>query len=406
MLDALRESLARWTWQEADSPGPDRLHDAGQQIGLAAAAAPLDRDQLEFTLAVADQMAKHLMSIRDRERLQRGKFRVESQNVELRQQLEAETALIGNSPALQAVRRAVARVAPTDATVLIRGESGVGKDLVARAIVAASRRPDQPFVKVNCAALPAELLESELFGHERGAFTGAYQRKPGRFEVARHGTLFLDEIGELPLALQTRLLRALDKKQIRRLGAAASATIDVDVRVIAATHRNLDREVEDGRFRLDPYHRLAVFPIRVPPLRERASDVEMLARHFVRALGGDETILTRDVLARLAAHRWPGNVRELRNTVERLLILARGAEVAANDVERLVAGAEAAAGLTAELLAAPRFADFKERAERAFLLGKLREHDWNVSETARSVEMPRSNLYKKIERYGLVREAS
>jgi two-component system, NtrC family, nitrogen regulation response regulator NtrX len=285
--------------------------------------------------------------------------------------------------------------------------TGPGKELVARAIHRLSGRAEQPFVEVNCAAIPAELIESELFGHMKGSFTGAHADRAGKFEQANGGTLFLDEIGDMSLAAQAKVLRALQEGIITRVGG--EKPIRVDVRVIAATNKSVEEEIGAGRFREDLYHRLNVVPIHVPPLRERRDDVPMLVHHFARKAVEEQRLPMRDfdpdALDALSRLDWSGNVRELRNTVERLLILGRGGDITRADVERLVGpGSQSGDGLSADLLGADTFADFKERAERAFILAKLRENDWNVSETARRIDMPRSNLYKKIERYGLVRE--
>jgi len=263
-------------------------------------------------------------------------------------------------------------------------------------------------VEVNCAAIPGELIESELFGHMKGSFTGAIADRPGKFEQANHGTLFLDEIGDMSMAAQAKVLRVLQDNVITRIGGAKA--VSVDVRVIAATNKNIESEIAAGRFREDLYYRLNVVPIHVPPLREHREDIPDLVNHFVSVLSEREGINPREVgasaMERMMSLDWPGNVRELRNTVERMLILATGSELSAKDVDRL-AGARVAddTGL-ASLTACKTFEEFKEAAERAYLLGKLREFDWNVSETARAVEMPRSNLYKKIERYALTREHS
>jgi transcriptional regulator with PAS, ATPase and Fis domain len=226
---------------------------------------------------------------------------------------------LGAAPCLGPVYDRVQRVAPTDSTVLLEGESGTGKELLAEAIHDGSQRASGPFVVLDCGAMPDTLIEARLFGHERGAFTGAERAQPGAFEAAAGGTVFLDEVGELPPSVQTRLLRVVDRRQVCRLGS--QKTIDVDVRVIAATHRNLEREVEESRFRLDLFHRLAVVLIRLPPLRERPEDIEPLAREFLRLYGGADGLLTNEVLTRMREHRWPGNARELRNHVERLVVL-------------------------------------------------------------------------------------
>lgn len=331
---------------------------------------------------------------------------LETENARLRGEVESHHEIVGKSFPIRALVDRIEKVAPTDARVLITGENGTGKELVARAIHRLSTRQDEPFIEVNCAAIPSELIESELFGHVKGSFTGAHTDRSGKFEQANHGTLFLDEIGDMSLAAQAKVLRALQEGLITRVGG--DRAIRVDVRVIAATNKGLEREIEAGRFREDLFFRLNVVPIHVPPLRERREDIPMLVRHFaenaIREQRLPQRSFSNDAVDRLSRMEWPGNVRELRNTVERLLILSRGAEVSAADVDRLVGGGAVSSAAAGELLDAKTFAEFKERAERAYILAKLREHDWNVSETARAVDMPRSNLYKKIERYNLVRE--
>jgi two-component system nitrogen regulation response regulator NtrX len=324
----------------------------------------------------------------------------------LRSQVESRHEIVGSSFQIRQVLERTEKVGDTEARVLITGENGTGKELVARAIHRLSSRSEGPFVEVNCAAIPSELIESELFGHIKGSFTGAVADRAGKFEQAHGGTLFLDEIGDMSLAAQAKVLRALEQGVVTRVGS--SKAIQVNVRVVAATNKDLETEIKEGRFREDLYYRLNVVPIDIPPLRERREDIPMLVRHFVDLLEETDRVTPREIspaaLDRMQALDWPGNVRELRNTVERLLILSSGSVIQSQDVDLLVSGGEAGGGLGSELLQAESFADFKERAERAFLLQKLREHDWNVSETARSIDMPRSNLYKKIERYGLVRE--
>ncbi|TVR54505.1 MAG: sigma-54-dependent Fis family transcriptional regulator [Gemmatimonadales bacterium] len=330
-----------------------------------------------------------------------------SQSVEaLRSEVESRHEIVGESFQLRQVLERLERVAPTDARVLITGENGTGKELVARALHRLSRRRDQPFVEVNCAAIPSELIESELFGHMKGSFTGAVQDRPGKFEQADGGTLFLDEIGDMSTAAQAKVLRALEEGKVTRVGGQKPRA--VDVRVVAATNKDLEEEIQEGRFRDDLFYRLNVVPIHVPPLRERREDIPLLVAHFTRMMAQKEGLpqreFTPEAVARMKELDWPGNVRELRNTVERLLILSPGDKVTLADVERLVGGGQAGAGIGPELLRAGSFAEFKDQAERAFLLQKLRENDWNVSETARTLEMPRSNLYKKIEKFGLQRE--
>ena len=316
--------------------------------------------------------------------------------------------IVGESGAMRALTDKIKKVGTTPARVLITGENGTGKELVARALHKNSPRAKKTFVEVNCAAIPGELIESELFGHMKGSFTGATQDRAGKFEQANNGTLFLDEIGDMSLAAQAKVLRVLQDNVITRIGSAKP--ISVDVRVITATNKNLEAEIAAGRFREDLYYRLNVVPIHVPPLREHREDIPALVDYFIAVLSAREGITPRKMsegaLERLKSLDWPGNVRELRNTVERLLILASGPEISAKDVDRL-AGARTAddTGL-GNLTQCKTFEEFKDAAERAYLLGKLREFDWNVSETARAVEMPRSNLYKKIERYALTREHS
>ena len=330
-----------------------------------------------------------------------------SQSVEaLRSEVESRHEIVGDSFQLRQVLERLERVAPTDARVLITGENGTGKELVARALHRLSRRRDKPFVEVNCAAIPSELIESELFGHMKGSFTGAVQDRPGKFEQADGGTLFLDEIGDMSTAAQAKVLRALEEGKVTRVGGQKPRA--VDVRVVAATNKDLEEEIQEGRFRDDLFYRLNVVPIHVPPLRERREDIPLLVAHFTRMMAQKEGLpqreFTPEAVARMKELDWPGNVRELRNTVERLLILSPGDKVTLADVERLVGGGQAGAGIGPELLRVASFAEFKDQAERAFLLQKLRENDWNVSETARTLEMPRSNLYKKIEKFGLQRE--
>ena len=326
-----------------------------------------------------------------------------SENQLLKATVGERYAIVGNGPAIRELLQRIEKVAPTNARVLIVGENGSGKELVARAIHAASPRAAKPFVEVNCAAIPSELIESELFGHMKGSFTGAFADRPGKFEQADEGTLFLDEVGDMSAATQSKVLRALQEGVVTRIGAAKS--IKVDVRVIAATNKALEDEITAGRFREDLYYRLNVVPIQVPPLRERRADIPLLVDHFktelARTLGAGPKRFGADAVQALSSRDWPGNVRELRNAVERLLILAPGETVTAGDVATLVGGPSESPMVP--LLQASTFEAFKEEAERAFLVAKLAENGWNVSETARKLDMPRSNLYKKIERYGLQR---
>jgi transcriptional regulator with GAF, ATPase, and Fis domain len=289
----------------------------------------LDEEALEWLRVFADYAAVSIANARAFEEIDHLQARLEEENLYLREEVTAALGVgdfIGEGPGLQKVLRQVQLVAPTDAAVLITGESGTGKELVARAIHDRSERKGRPLIKVNCSAIPDALFESEFFGHVKGAFTGALSSRTGRFELADHGTLFLDEIGELPLAMQAKLLRVLQERELERVGD--TRTRSVDVRIIAATNRDLKREVEAGRFRQDLFYRLSVFPIEIPPLRERREDIPKLALHFVKKtaqrLKRPTPRVTQAALSQLAAHHWPGNVRELQNVVERAVILWQG----------------------------------------------------------------------------------
>ncbi|MBU6364952.1 MAG: sigma-54 dependent transcriptional regulator [Gemmatimonadetes bacterium] len=328
------------------------------------------------------------------------------ENARLREAIGARYAIVGGSPGIQALQDRIRRVAATNARVLITGENGTGKELVARAIHRGSLRADGPFVEVNCAAIPGELIESELFGHVRGSFTGAVADRRGKFEQAHGGTLFLDEVGDMAPAAQAKVLRVLQDGVLTPIGG--DRTVQVDVRVLAATNKDLPAEIAAGRFREDLYYRLNVVPLVVPPLRERREDIPALVEHFLHQGAARDGLprraITPGAVQALATRDWPGNVRELRNTVERLLILASGVAVEAEDVARLAAGPPGEPVGLDMLLACATFEEFRQAAERAFLQAKLRAHDWNVAETARALDMPRSNLYKKLERYALMRE--
>jgi transcriptional regulator with GAF, ATPase, and Fis domain len=289
--------------------------------------------------------------------------------------------IIGNSPPIRSVLTSVRQVAPTPATVLISGETGTGKELVARAIHQGSQRSGKPFIRVNCAAIPAALCESEFFGHERGAFTGAATRRTGRFELANGGTIFLDEVAELPLELQPKLLRVLQEGEYEPVGS--SQTRKVDVRVIAATNRNLFAEVEAGRFREVLYYRLHVFPITVPPLRERGADVELLAQDFLQRnctrMGKPSLELTADCLRRLRSYHWPGNVRELENVIERAVIIARDARLSLRDVLPLRHVQPAPDLASSSTVPVARTKNELREMERETLIRALEESNWRVA---------------------------
>jgi two-component system nitrogen regulation response regulator NtrX len=331
--------------------------------------------------------------------------RLVDENRTLRRAAESRHQMVGESPALRQVWEAVKRAAPTNATVLLLGESGVGKELVARSIHRNSLRSRDRFVQVNCAAIPEELIESELFGHEKGSFTGATEKQIGKFEQADRGTIFLDEVGDMSAKTQAKVLRVLQEGEVERLGSAR--TIKVDVRVIAATNKDLEQEIEKGTFREDLYFRLSVVPIRVPPLRDRREDIPLLVRHFADLFSRENNRrpprFTPPAIEFLQRARWKGNVRELKNTVERLIIMTPGESIDVDDLRDVV-----------RLEPKPQTPDneknpntlreFKENAERAFLVGKLRENNWNISKTAEVIGTPRSNLYKKLEQYGIKQE--
>ncbi|HVT44876.1 MAG TPA: sigma-54 dependent transcriptional regulator [Thermoanaerobaculia bacterium] len=349
---------------------------------------PLNRDRLLLAVRNATRQ-RHL----------------EEENLEYRERVGRQYQIIGESAATSDLRSQIERAAPTKATVLIQGESGTGKELVAREIHRRSSRASMPFIQVNCAAIPEELIESELFGHEKGSFTGAVRKQTGKFVAADGGTIFLDEIGDMSLRTQAKVLRVLQEGEVEPVGSATVVT--VDVRVIAATNKDLPDEIRGGRFREDLYYRLNVIPIRTPPLRERQDDIPLLADHFARLFSEEHnyrpkqfTESARKVLREAA---WRGNVRELRNMIERLVIMVSSDTIDVTDLppeffrvpEEIISSARKLSTLQ----------EFKDEAEKAFILGKLREHGWNVSKTAEAIDTPRSNLYKKIEQYNIKRES-
>jgi two-component system nitrogen regulation response regulator NtrX len=341
--------------------------------------------------------------------------RLKSENKTYRRDADKRYQIIGDSPPLAAVRSAIQKAAPTNATVLIWGESGVGKELVARAIHRESLRRDGPFVQVNCAAIPDELIESELFGHEKGSFTGATDRQIGKFEQADKGTIFLDEIGDMSLKTQAKVLRVLQEQELERLGS--NRVIKVDVRVIAATNKNLEEEIDRHTFREDLFYRLNVVPIHVPALRERRDDIPVLVRHFADLFARDNNFhrktFTAAAMEKLKQQHWRGNIRELRNFVERLVIMSGAESIDAKDVpeggvraELLAASGGEVSPVAAEQswMQAHTLQEFKSGSERAYLVSKLRENGWNISKTAEVIDTPRSNLYKKLEQYRISQE--
>ncbi len=334
--------------------------------------------------------------------------RLERENRLLLEQLQRQYGfenLIGTGPAMRRVFETIQKVAETDLTVLVRGESGTGKELVAQALHNRSSRRKRPFVPVNCAAINAELVESELFGHEKGAFTGADARREGRFEAADGGTIFLDEIGDMSPETQAKVLRVLQERCFERVGG--TVPLQVDVRVVAATHRNLEDDVAQGRFREDLYYRLKVVEIELPPLRDRREDLPALAQRFLERvterLGRDKKRISEAAMARLARHAWPGNVLELQNTIERAAVLAAGAEITEADLNLPDAGGESASP-GSDVSGLP-FSDAKRRViesfEHSYLLRALRQHDGNISRTAEAIGMVRQSLQQKIRELGL-----
>ena len=345
-----------------------------------------------------------------RNALDRGELQV--QNRRMRQSIAEKnesdlTPIIGESEAISKIKQTIARVGPTEARVLVTGEHGTGKELVAKWVHHLSARKEGPLVEVNCAAIPGELIESELFGHEKGSFTGATKQRTGKFEQAHEGSLFLDEVGDMSLPAQAKVLRVLQENEIQRVGG--DKDIPVDVRVIAATNKDLLGQIEEKEFREDLYHRLGVILIHVPPLRERRGDIPLITRHvserLARRNGLPPKKLDESALERLKRYEWRGNVRELQNVIERVLIMSEGEAIQAGDVDRYMRPGMSASSPAENLL--DQFEDFTEardRFEKIFIERKLHQHDWNVSQTAESIGIQRSHLYNKLNKYGIERE--
>ncbi|ORJ60419.1 sigma-54-dependent transcriptional regulator [Geothermobacter hydrogeniphilus] len=328
------------------------------------------------------------------------------ENRVLKERLARDFEIIGNSTPITELKKQISIAAPTSGWVLITGENGTGKELVARAIYQHSRRNSKPFVEVNCAAIPEELIESELFGHEKGAFTGATTARKGKFDQANGGTLFLDEIGDMSLKTQAKILRILQEHKFERVGG--NRTIEVDVRVIAATNKDLEAEIEAGNFREDLYYRLNVLPFHVPPLRERRADIPQLAEHFLNFFCSKESReskrLDSEAINALSAYSWPGNVRELKNIIERLVIMVPDAVITCDHLPAAIAGGKRNGRRSATVSNITRETSFRvarEEFEKEFLLQKLEENDWNISRTAEAIEIERSNLHRKIKSFGI-----
>ena len=321
----------------------------------------------------------------------------------LRERDRKKYEITGRSPAIIELKRQIMTVAPTDAWVLISGENGTGKELVAHMIHKLSKRSHKPMVEVNCAAIPEELIESELFGHEKGAFTGASTMRKGKFDLAHEGTIFLDEIGDMSLKAQSKTLRILQEQKFERVGG--SRTIKVDVRVIAATNKNLEAEIQKGTFRDDLYFRLNVIPLRVPPLRERVEDIPELVEEFIREFCLTANVepkrFSDDALDLLKTYKWPGNVRELKNLVERMMIMTPGGNIKPQDIPPPYNESAEGRERLPKAFFSDSLKDAKREFEKAFLEAKLRQYNWNISQTAEAIGIERSNLHKKIKAYGL-----
>lgn len=348
---------------------------------------PIDREKLLITVRNAAQSSVLLR-----------------ENEEIRKTITEDFVIIGKSRTTNDILELISKVAPTDARVLITGENGTGKELVARGIHSQSLRSENAFIDVNCAAIPHDLIESELFGHERGSFTGANQQRVGKFELADKGTLFLDEIGDMSLAAQAKVLRAIEEGKVERVGG--SKKISVDVRLLAATNKNLQDEIKAGNFREDLFHRLNVIPIHVPPLRERSDDVPILIEHFTGIISGKykkkPPVFSQAALGVLQRLPWQGNIRELRNIVERIIIIVNKPVIELNDIQFLLpAGKQNVDEL---ILESNSFQEFKERAEKIYILKQLDMNNWNISKTAEMLDIQRSHLYNKMKKYGLTKE--
>ncbi len=345
---------------------------------------PIDRDKLLISVRNATEQVKLL-----------------TENIEIKKSLGFDGEILGQSKAIKSILELIEKVAPLDTRVLITGENGTGKELVARAIHRKSQRKDKPLIEVNCAAIPNELIESELFGHEKGSFTGAVSQRIGKFELANKGTIFLDEVGDMSPQAQAKVLRAIEDGKIERVGGGKK--IDVDVRIISATNKELLEEISKEHFREDLYHRLNVIPINVPPLRERKEDILILAEAFSQEITKRHKKLPvkflDDAIKLLQEMSWSGNVRELRNIIERIIIIIDKREIARSDIELLLNPGQAT--MDDIIDESNSFQEFKEKAERAFILKQLNENNWNISKTAELLDIQRSHLYNKMKKYGI-----
>jgi DNA-binding NtrC family response regulator len=347
---------------------------------------PVDRDKLLISVRNAVEQSKLL-----------------TENEEIKRAYIGEGKILGKSKAITKILEMIEKVAPLDTRILITGENGTGKELVARAIHNKSSRKDGPFIEVNCAAIPNELIESELFGHEKGSFTGAVQQRIGKFELANKGTIFLDEVGDMSQQAQAKVLRVIEDCKLERVGGAKK--IEVDVRIIAATNKNLKEEIEKNNFREDLYHRLNVIPIQIPPLKERTEDIPILVEIFANEISTrykkGSVRFDEEALKFLQGLPWSGNIRELKNFIERVIIIIDKKEINRKDIESLIAGGQTSLGDI--INESNSFQDFKEKAEKAFIIKQLELNEWNISKTAEMLDIQRSHLYNKIKKYGIER---
>jgi DNA-binding NtrC family response regulator len=343
---------------------------------------PIDRDKLLISVRNAVEQSKLL-----------------NENIEIKKSLEGEGEILGQSKGIKNILELIEKVAPLDTRILISGENGTGKELVARAIHKQSQRKDKPFIEVNCAAIPNELIESELFGHEKGSFTGAVSQRIGKFELANKGTIFLDEIGDMSHQAQAKVLRAIEDGKIERVGGGKK--IDVDVRIIAATNKTLLDEIEKENFREDLYHRLNVIPINIPPLKDRKEDIPILIDHFSHDITTKHKKASvkflDDAIKLLKENNWSGNVRELKNVIERIIIIVDKKEISRKDIEFLFKPEKESVDDIID--GSNSFQEFKEKAERAFIVKQLNENNWNISKTAELMDIQRSHLYNKMKKY-------
>lgn len=348
---------------------------------------PIDRDKLVISVRNAVEQSKLM-----------------TENKEYKESLRGDEKILGRSKAIQNILATIEKVAPLDTRILISGDNGTGKELVARAIHNRSERKDKSFVEVNCAAIPNELIESELFGHEKGSFTGAFQQRIGKFELANKGTLFLDEVGDMSPQAQAKVLRAIEDGKIERVGG--NKKIEVDVRIISATNKNLKDEIAEGKFREDLFHRLNVIPLIIPPLKERIEDIPILIESFSNGITSRHkkppVKFEEDAMKFLQGLPWSGNVRELKNAIERIIILVDKRDISRKDIEFLFAGAQSS--IVDIIEDSNSFQEFKEKAERAFILKQLKVNEWNISKTAETLDIQRSHLYNKMKKYGIEKE--